>query len=160
MSEARELRPGASVPVVTSFTSQPAPEPSTQSTAAPAPPPLTRPAARPNQPVGVAQQPLDAVARPESSSGGVAGGVNLEAALSMYEARLGAAVTLLRADAATCRDVCGASATICRAAAEICRLTGDDDREAAHPRCRSARLSCAEAGRQRDGACPTCPDAR
>jgi len=84
-----------------------------------------------------------------------------EAALARYESQLRAAVARISADAATCRDVCGASATICRAAGEICRLTQDADRTPPRdPRCRSARVACEDAGRRRDGACPTCPDAR
>lgn len=84
-----------------------------------------------------------------------------EAALARYEAQLRAAVARISADAATCRDLCGASATICRAAGEICRLTQDADRAPPRdPRCRNARLACEDAGRRRDGACPTCPDAR
>lgn len=84
-----------------------------------------------------------------------------EAALAWHEAQLRAAVARISADAATCRDLCGASATICRAAGEICRLTQDADRATPRdPRCRNARLACDDAGRRRDGACPTCPDAR
>jgi hypothetical protein len=84
-----------------------------------------------------------------------------EATLARYEAQLQAAVARLSADAATCRDVCGASATICRAAGEICRLTQDADRDPPRDaRCRNARVACEDAGRRRDGACPTCPDAR
>ncbi len=84
-----------------------------------------------------------------------------EAALARYESQLRAAVARISADAATCRDVCGASATICRAAGEICRLTQDADRTPPRdPRCRNARVACEDAGRRRDGACPTCPDAR
>lgn len=165
IDEAQSFRPGASVATGASvsapFPRSPPAEPLEQ----PSAPVVVRPAPQPAQPTGVPSSPLDAPARPERSvGGGVAGGADsaadLDAALNRVEARLGAAVTLLRADAATCRDVCGASTTICRAAAEICRLTGDGDREAANPRCRHARLSCADAGRQRDGACPTCPDTR
>lgn len=84
-----------------------------------------------------------------------------EAALARYESQLRAAVARISADAATCRDVCGASASICRAAGEICRLTQDADRAPPRdPRCRNARVACEDAGRRRDGACPTCPDAR
>lgn len=163
--ETQALRPGGSVPVVSAASASPAPELQAQPAEPFSSPRVVLPAPSPAPPASVAQQPLDTPRRPEShvgggASDGTATAVDVEAALRVYEARLGAAVTLLRADAATCRDVCGASTTICRAAAEICRLTGDDDREARHPRCRSARLSCAEAGRQRDGACPTCPDAR
>lgn len=60
-----------------------------------------------------------------------------------------------------CRTVCGAAESICTAAAEVCRLTGDSpSREARDARCARARVACADASRQRDGACPACPPRR
>jgi hypothetical protein len=78
---------------------------------------------------------------------------------ALREARIGAQVQRIReeqirlaANPGVCHDVCFAAGSICLAAQEVCRLTGDDD-----PRCGRARQACADAGRQRDGACPACP---
>ena len=78
------------------------------------------------------------------------------------EARIGAQVRRIRDEQirlatspGVCRDICFASGSICLAAQELCRLTGDAD-----DRCGRARGACADAGRQRDGACPVCPAAR
>ncbi|MFO0626590.1 MAG: hypothetical protein U0325_13330 [Polyangiales bacterium] len=98
---------GASAPATAPATA-PSPAPPAEPSAAPPAPP------RPSR-VGGPQDALPEAERPEG-------------ALARYEAQLRAAVARISADAATCRDLCGASATICRAAGEICRLTQDADR--------------------------------
>lgn len=120
--------------------------------------PSSTPAPEPTSPPPAPPAP----SRNGTAQGGAAPGVaEPDGLIASYEAQLRAAVARISADAATCRDVCGASATICRAAGEICRLTQDADRASPRdPRCRNARLACDDAGQRRDGACPTCPDAR
>ncbi len=78
---------------------------------------------------------------------------------AVREGRIGAQVQRIRDDQirlatnpGLCHDVCFAAGSICLAAHEICRLSGDAD-----ARCEHARDACAEAGHQRDGACPVCP---
>lgn len=79
-------------------------------------------------------------------------------AISGLEAQIAQGLAAFAAPEPECRDICRASDGVCAAAREICRLTGDA--EAEHPldlRCARAREACADAGRQRDGRCPTCP---
>ena len=78
---------------------------------------------------------------------------------AVREARIGAQVQRIRdeqirlaTNPGICHDVCFAAGSICLAAQEVCRLTGDTD-----TRCEHARGACADAGHQRDGACPVCP---
>ena len=74
------------------------------------------------------------------------------------ETRIASAVRRIRdeqlrlATGPVCHDVCYATATMCTAAGELCRLTGVED-----ARCVRAREACDDAGRQRDGTCPSCP---
>jgi hypothetical protein len=81
--------------------------------------------------------------------GGGAGDVGVqEELMRRNEASLAAAL-------GECRTICSAAGNICVAAGEVCRLVGADD-----TRCARARSRCADAGRRRDGACPTCPTIR
>lgn len=79
-------------------------------------------------------------------------------AIGGLEAQIAQGLAAFAAPEPECREICRASDGVCAAAREICRLTGDA--EAEHPldlRCARAREACADAGRQRDGRCPTCP---
>lgn len=123
--------------------------------------PLRPPATMPPSPP---PSPEPSAPRPAPVAGGMPARETQEstdAQISRYEAQIAAARAMIAADPATCRDVCGATSTICRAAGELCRLTGDrPDAMARDPRCRRAREVCADASRQRDGACPLCPTPR
>jgi hypothetical protein len=95
----------------------------------------------------------------EATSVSAQGAASDDADHAVRESRIGAQVQRIReeqirlaANPDVCRDVCFAAGSICLAAQEVCRLTGDDD-----ARCARARGACADAGRQRDGACPVCP---
>jgi hypothetical protein len=78
-----------------------------------------------------------------------------EGTIAAYEAQIERERQGMAAGMAECRDICRAAGSICTAATEICRLAGDAD-----ARCTRARGACVDAGRARDGACPTCPPVR
>jgi hypothetical protein len=80
-------------------------------------------------------------------------------AIAAWAARLAAAEQQFQAASGVCRDVCRASSGICSASRELCALTGDREGAApTDPRCARARASCERASRQREGACPVCPE--
>jgi hypothetical protein len=80
-------------------------------------------------------------------------------AIAAWAARLAAAEQQFQAASGVCRDVCRASSGICSASRELCALTGDREGTApTDPRCARARASCERASRQREGACPVCPE--
>jgi hypothetical protein len=96
------------------------------------------------------------------SAAGPEQGAGNDADHAVRESRIGAQVQRIRdeqirlaANPGVCHDVCSAAGSICLAAQEICRLAGDGD-----ARCGRARGACADAGHQRDGACPVCPPTR
>lgn len=158
-------QPEASVAAQQPLASTP-PMPVRVNEALPSPPPRpagARPASAPPSETAAAPVSPAPAAAGTSVGGAIApdDGVSAEAQIRRYEAQIAAARATIAADPATCRDVCGATTTLCRAAGELCRLTGDpDDHEARDPRCRRARVACADASRQRDGACPLCPTPR
>ncbi len=78
-----------------------------------------------------------------------------EGSIAAYQAQIERERQGMASGMTECRDICRAAGSICTAAAEICRLAGDAD-----ARCTRARGACVDAGRTRDGACPTCPPAR
>ncbi len=81
-----------------------------------------------------------------------------DARIVQWEGEIQRQRAALAASLAQCRDICAAAGNVCTAAFEICRLTGDlSNTNARDGRCARARTACLDAGRRRDGACPTCP---
>jgi hypothetical protein len=79
--------------------------------------------------------------------------------VSLWTQRLAAAEQRFQLASGACREVCQAHAGICSAARELCALVGDRAvAPATDPRCARARASCERATRQREEACPSCPD--
>lgn len=104
----------------------------------------TTPSFRPAPPIA----PASVAPPPDSAQGGGDVIAAQEDVIRRNDAALAAAL-------GECRTICAAAGNICVAAGEICRLTSDRDL-----RCERARGRCTDAGRRRDGACPTCPSPR
>ncbi len=104
----------------------------------------TTPTFRPAPPIS----PSSVAPDPDSAQGGGDAIAAQEDVIRRNDAALAAAL-------GECRTICAAAGNICVAAGEICRLTTDRDL-----RCERARARCNDAGRRRDGTCPTCPSPR
>jgi hypothetical protein len=95
----------------------------------------------------------------DSSSDEASSMLSRDEQIAQWSQRLAAAEQQFLQSAGVCRDVCRASAGICAAARELCALTGDRaGAPPTDPRCARARASCERTSRQREEACPSCPD--